>query len=153
MNFTRTTLLLGLLAPGATASSLPEAAAQAPVDESYRLVQVAGQPLPVVTEQSGECRDELLAATLTLHGDGTWTLLTTEREVCGTTTEEEEDREEGRYTADGQALRFLDENGKPAVDDGDDSELEVDDLLDGTRSAEGLVVRAADGETELRFVR
>ena len=130
-----------------------QASAQVAAEETFHLAQVSGQALPVVTEENGDCRDELGAATLTLHTDGRWTLTTTEREVCAGATEEEEDREEGRYTIEGETIRFSDEEGDTPEDDGDDTELEVDDLVQGTRSADGLTVRVADGETELQFRR
>lgn len=154
MKFT-TTMTITAVA-GATliaAAGLNPAAADAVQEEVFQLVQVAGQNLPVVTEENGDCRDELLAATLTLHAGQRWTLVTQEREVCGDQADDDEDREEGTYAVDGETIRFMDEDGDLPQDDGDDSELEIDDLLEGVRTDTGLTVRVVDGETELQFSR
>jgi hypothetical protein len=153
MTLRRTIFLFAALAASTGLSLAGEAAAQVATQETYQLAQVAGQQLPVVTEESGDCRDELHAATLTLGTDGRWTLVTTEQEICPQETEEEEDTEEGTYTLEGETIRFMDSDGETPVDDGDDTELEVDDLVQGTRTGEGLTVRVADGETELVFRR
>lgn len=57
--------------------------------------------------------------------------------------------EEGRYTVQGQTVRFLDEDGEPEEDDRDDDtqDLDVDDLTVGTRSAGALSVRLMGGQT------
>ena len=147
-------LLVAAMATSAVLAISPgDAAAQVSAQETWQLAEVAGAALPVVTEENEDCRDELHSATLTLHTDGRWTLVTTEREVCGQNSEDDEDTEEGRYTVEGDVIRFTDEDGEPAQDDGDDSELEVDDLVQATRTADGLLVRVADDGTELRFRR
>ena len=143
---------IGVTALGVGVLALAAAAASAQVPgqaEVYRLAEVEGRALPVVIEQEGDCRDELLGATLTLAADGEWTLVTQEREVCGDRVEEDEEREEGRYTAEGQTVRFLDEDGEAEEDDRDDEgpELDVEDLTVGTRSAGALSVRLEDGRT------
>ncbi len=149
----RTLFLAAALTVGAAFWTAGDAAAQVAAQETYQLTQVAGQPLPAVVEESGNCRDELTGATLTLNPDGTWTLVTTENEICGAQTEEEGDTEDGTYTIEGETIRFLDDDGDVPQDDGNDSELEVDDLVQATRTAEGLTVRVADDDTELRFRR
>lgn len=153
MKITHSTLLASFVAAAAVAGTADGAAAQVATEETYQLAQVAGQALPVVTEENDECRDELAAATLTLATDGTWTLVTTEREVCGQESDEDEDQEDGRYTVAGQTIHFTDDDGDTPTADGDDSELEVDDLVEGTRTADGLTVRVADGNTQLQFRR
>lgn len=153
MKISQRTSLASLVATAAVLLTAGGAGAQVASQETYQLAQVAGQALPVVTEENGDCRDELSAATLTLDTDGTWTLVTTEREVCGQDVDEDEDREDGRYTVDGQTIHFTDDDGNVATADGDDSELEVDDLVHATRTADGLTVQVADGDTQLQFRR
>ena len=139
------------LGAGVLALAAAGASAQAPAQaEVYRLATVEGRALPVVIEQEGDCRDELLGGTLTLEADGEWTLVTQEREVCGDRVEEDEEREEGRYTVEGQTVRFLDEDGEAEQEDDRDDEtpdFDVDDLTVGTRSAGALSVRLEDGRT------
>ena len=148
------TLTVAALGAGAMALAGIAVAQDAAQAETYRLVDVSGGALPVLVEQDGDCRDELLSGTLTLADDGTWVLVTQEREVCGDRVEEDEEREEGRYTMDGQTVRFLDEDGEAEEHEEEDAgEIEVDDLSVGTRSADGLAVRLADGQTVLAFRR
>ena len=153
MRHGRTFFLFASLTASAALWSASDVEAQVAAQVTYQLAQVAGQPLPVVTEQTDDCRDELIRATLTLETDGRWTLVTTENEICGQETEEEEDTEDGTYTIEGETIRFLDDDGDTPQDDGNDAELEVDDLVQGTRTADGLTVRVADGDTELTFRR
>lgn len=120
-------------------------------DETFQLASVSGKALPVVIEEEGECREELQSGTLTLATDGDWTLVTMEREICGTREDLEEERERGRYDVSGTTLRFFDEHGD-APSPEDDDELDVADLVTGTRSSDGLVAQLADG-TELTFRR
>lgn len=100
----RTLFLAAALTVGAAFWTAGDAAAQVAAQETYQLTQVAGQPLPAVVEESGNCRDELTGATLTLSPDGTWTLVTTENEICGAQTEEEGDTEDGTYTIEGETI-------------------------------------------------
>src|SRR5690606_5266842 len=130
-----------------------EAAAQVSTEETWQLARVGEQALPVVTEEHGECRDELHGATLTLHTDGRWTLVETKREVCGGDTDEDVDTDDGRYTISGDEIHFTDDDGDPNRADSDDDELEIDDLVHGARTTEGLTIRVADGDTELHFTR
>lgn len=153
MKISKSPILASLIAAAGVALSAEGAAAQVASTETYQLAQVAGQALPVVTEEHDECRDELHAATLTLETDGTWSLVTTEREVCGQDVDEDEDREDGRYTIQGETIRFTDDDGDAPQADGDPNELEVDDLVEATRTADGLTVRVADDDTELTFRR
>jgi len=124
--------------------------------ESYQLVQVAGNALPTQIEQEGDCREEVLSGTLTLDTDGGWELVTRERETCGDQVEEEEESETGAYRAEGDVIRFMDDDEdddrNEAADD-DDGELDLDDLATGTRSGDGLTVTLEDGQTVLVFRR
>jgi len=142
-------LPLALLATGA--ALVMGAGPWRPVQENFRLISVAGKSLPVVVEQEGECREELQSAMLTLDTNGKWSLVVTEKEICGTNQDNEEEREHGTYKANGTTVQFFDENGKPTVPDADDGELDVADLREGTRSSDGLTVRLADGKTDLIF--
>lgn len=139
------------------AGAASAAAQEAPSSDTYRLVEVAGVALPAVLEEGNACREEVLAGTLTLEADGRWTLVTSEREVCGDAVEEEEEREDGTYEVDGDAIRFLDddegENDEPEGDDDDAGEIELEDLGSGTRTDGGLTIRLEDGETVLVFRR
>jgi hypothetical protein len=150
----RTIATLAILAASAGTTALV-ARAQTAAQEVFQLVGVAGQPLPVLLEEDGDCREELLSATLTLETDGRWVLATNEREACGDDIESDEDQEDGTYAVEGQTLRFLDDDGDAPdaddADDDDDQEIDVDDLTTGTRSGGDLVVRLADGSTDLQF--
>jgi hypothetical protein len=148
----RTFATIAILAASAGTTALV-ARAQTAAQEVFQLVTVAGQPLPVLLEEDGDCREELLSATLTLETDGRWVLATNEREVCGNDTETDEDQDDGTYAVEGQSLRFLNDDGDApdADDDDDDEDIEVDELATGTRSGGDLVVRLADGSTDLQF--
>lgn len=131
--------------------------APAQENETWSLVEVGGEALPIVVDQEDDCREELIAGTLTVDADGTWTFVTREREICGDDVEVSEDREEGRHVLDGETVRFLDEDGEPQDDeDGDDDEdgeLDVEDLTIGTRSGATMTVEVADGTGTLLFRR
>lgn len=120
--------------------------------DSYRLVSVAGKTLPATVEDGLVCREEVTAGTLTLRPDSTWLLETTKREVCAGRTETESDTEDGRYTMQGQTIRFLDDDGKPDTDDDDDDDL--DDLTTGTIGTnETLTAKLEDNRTTVVFRR
>lgn len=142
---TRPTILAAL----ALAAAVPALAAGPPQGAAgtYRLATVDGRDLPVtLDEDEGDgCREELSAAVLTLDADGSWTLRSTERDVCGgDVREEEEETEEGSYALEGSALRF-DNDGDPGDDGPDDDTVDVDDLASGTVDAGGLTVRTEGG--------
>lgn len=146
----RTKLIpLALLATGAAA--LAAAGPGSPAQESFRLISVAGRELPVVVEQEGECREELQSAMLTLETEGKWSLVAMEREICGTNQNDEEERDHGTYKASGATVEFFDVDGKPAVHNEGDDELDVAGLREGTRSSDEVTVRLADGKTDLVF--
>lgn len=143
---------------GAGALAAQQQGAQDGVTGAWRLAEVAGKPLPVVAEEGGGCREEILAATLTLDPRGRWTLLASEREVCGGRVEQEEEREAGTYTLQGQALAFTpapDTASAGGDDDGDSpddagsgaAEIEVDEPVSGTVAGAVLTVRLKDGTT------
>lgn len=118
--------------------------------EVYRLTEVNGGALPVVVEQDERCREELLGGTLTLETDGRWRLMTQEREVCGADVEAEEESEDGIFTREGQTIRFLEEDGEPNDDEGDEG-IDAENLSVGTVAGGALTVRLADGATTLTF--
>ena len=136
---------------GGFAATPASAHAQA-VDHTgaWRLVEVAGAALPFVSEDSDGCREEVSAATLTLEADGDYVLETIEREICGDVVEQDDDREEGEYRIEGTAVRFDEEDDD---DDANDEDVDIDDLVVGTVSADGLTVRLDDGRTVLVFRR
>ena len=130
--------------------SAGEAAAQ----ETWQLAQINGSALPFVTDQDDDgCREEVVSGTLTLGTDGRWTLATNEREVCGDKVEEETEEEDGRFSADGDALRFTDEDDDDDSSDDDDDGDDFDDLANGTRAGNTLTVRSGDGSTTVVFQR
>ncbi len=144
-------LMLGGM--GVAALSVPDAAtAQEGSQEVYHLVQLGGADLPAVIDRDDECHDELHAATLTLEPGGRWELQMTEHEVCGNSSEEDQDNEDGRYEVDGNTIRFFDDDGDPPTPD-DDLDIDVDELHTGTRTDQGLVIVLSDGQTELMFHR
>jgi hypothetical protein len=144
----------------ATAVQAPAAAA-APADltaspaTTYQLVQVGGKPLPVEVEKEWRCREDVTAGKLSLGTDGRWLLETTEREVCGDRTRTELESDDGRYTTEGQTLRFFDEDGEENTKDWSiGKDIDLADLRSGTIGADGtLTVQLADEETTLVFRR
>ncbi len=127
--------------------SASDTAAQS--EETWRLSQVDGNALPHVVDQDDDgCREEVVSGALTLHADGRWTLVTQEREVCGSEIEDETEEEDGRYEAQGETVRFADEDGDVETD-GDD----VDDIAHGTRNGSTLTVRTGGGDRVLVFTR
>ena len=137
-------ITLGIVA--LTAFAAGDAAAQ----ESWQLAQVNGGALPVVTEQDEDgCRDEIVAGTLTLNGDGTWRLETTEREVCGDNVEDDAEREDGRFTRDASGIRFTDDDGdeEDADDQTGDDDVDVEDFVSATVAGGTMTVRLDDGNT------
>ena len=152
MGSSRNTIVVVAMVAGALGLGGPASAQTLSQTETFRLVEVSGTALPVTTEGGDGCREDVIAATLTLEADGGWAMVTQEREVCGTRVEEDEDREEGTYRLEGNAFRFVNDDED---DDGDDDadELDVEELATGTRTADGLTVRLEDGETVLVFRR
>jgi hypothetical protein len=135
-----------------TAAAGTDARAQSPAPTRYALVEVGGKALPTAIEKELRCREDVTAGTLSLSQDGRWLLETVTREICGDRTEEDSDRDHGTYTTEGQALRFLDEDGRESHDSGwggmDD---DLDEFKTGTMAADGsLTIKLADG-TPLLF--
>lgn len=148
------TLILAGLAYGVLGTAAPAAAQAASQDETFRLIQVAGKALPAVIEEEDGCREEVVSGTLTLKADGIWILVTQEREVCGDRVEEEEEREEGKYSIEGSSIRFVDDDSDgDAEEDDTDDDLDLDDMTTGTRTAEGLTVRLKGSDAVLVFRR
>lgn len=138
-------------APGPEAAAAPGASATT----IYQLAQVDGTALPVEVEKEWHCREDVTAGTLTLGGDGRWLLETTKREVCGSNTKTGIDTDDGRYIAEGQTLRFLDDDGDENTKDWDlGKDIDLDDFRTGTLGGDGtLTVQLADEKTTLVFRR
>ncbi len=130
-----------------------EAAATAPAETQYKLVQVSGKPLPALVEKEWRCQEDVLSGTLTLRDDGRWLLETVIRETCGDRTEEDRDSDDGRYRAEGNTIRFFDDDGEENTDR-DDDDIDLDEFKTGIRADDGsLTVQLADGRTTLLFRR
>jgi hypothetical protein len=92
----------------------------------------------------------------TLAGtDGRWLLETTKREVCGSRTKTEVETDDGRYTTEGQTLRFFDDDGEENTKEWSiGKDIDLDDLTTGSLAAGGtLSVQLADEKTTLVFRR
>jgi hypothetical protein len=121
--------------------------------EVYRLTEIGGVPLPVVhdLEDEGRCREELFSATLTLYDNGSWSLVSRDREVCSGdfVKDVDQDLDEGLFTVEGSTIRFLDRSGRPPhervldIIPGDDTGIE--DLDVGTLAPGALTVRLENG--------
>lgn len=148
------TLILAGLATGALGTAASAAGQAVSQDETFRLIEVAGKALPAVIEEEDSCREEVVSGTLTLKADGMWILVTQEREVCGDRVEEEEEREEGKYSIEGSSIQFVDDDDDgDAEEDDTDDDLDLDDMTTGTRTAEGLTVRLKGSDAVLVFRR
>lgn len=148
--------LMSMTVAVAATLSLTPATAPAQQTQSWSLVEVSGDALPVVVDVDDDCREEVVGGTLTLAVDGTWTLVTLERETCGGDVKESEDTEEGRYEAEGDRVRFFDEDGDPGteeIDDDQDDEVDVEDLMSGTRAGTTMTVELVHGTATLLFRR
>ena len=115
--------------------------------ETFALLEVGGDPLPVTYPEEDGCEEELMDATLSLGADGEWELRMTKREMCGDAVEEDEDGEEGTYTVDGSSYTFESPQGSPG---GSPDELEIEHMAEGTLEGDVLTVRLRDGTT-LRY--
>ena len=141
-----------IIAIAATLVALDAQSAAAQQAETWQLAEVNGAALPTVVETDDDgCRDEVVSGTLTLSADGKWKLTTNEREVCGNRIEEETEEEDGRYTVQGETIRFDDDDADDADDD-DASDDDVDDFVSASRSGSTLTVRL-EGERTLVFRR
>ncbi len=146
------TLLCGFgLVAALAASTAPSVEAQ--VSATYRLAEIAGSALPVEVEREWSCRESVTEGTLTLGADSLWSFQFNKHEVCGARTEEEIEREGGRYTTEGNTIRFHDDDDDDDDrDDADDPDL--DDLETATLGSDGrLTARLEDGKTTLVFRR
>jgi hypothetical protein len=146
--------IIGLVGGGLAASL----AAQGPTRDTatvYQLAQVGGKALPVEVEKGFRCREEVTGGKLTLAQDGRWLLETSQREHCGDRATDELDTDDGRYTTEGQTLRFFDDDGKENTKDWSiGKDIDLDDLHSGTLGADGaLTVLLADEKTTLVFRR
>lgn len=118
--------------------------------ETFALMEIGGQGLPVTYPEESGCQEELLDATLALEADGEWDLEMTKREICGEAVEEDQDGEEGTYTVDGASYTFESPQGSPGG--GSPGEIEIEHMEEGTLEGDVLTVRLRDGTT-LRFQR
>jgi hypothetical protein len=138
--------------PPADATPAPAAAAT-----RYVLVEVAGKALPALVEKEWRCREDVVAGTLTLSGDGRWLLETTTREACGDRSKEDRDRDDGTYSSDGAALTFRDDDRqRQNVEQGlkVGTDIDLDELERGAIAGDGtLRVQLADARTTLVFQR
>jgi hypothetical protein len=131
----------------ATASTTDVANAQN-VAGTYTLATIDGKALPGVIEVEGDCREEIVTATLVLGADGTWKLDRHERDVCGTTIEDETEADSGRYTVNGPSIEFFDDKGKSQrSDEGDD----LEDLATGSIREDGISIRVGGSGKAVLF--
>jgi hypothetical protein len=145
-------LLGGLGLAMALAASTP-GSADAQVPGTYRLTEVAGSALPAEVEREWTCRESVTEGTLTLGADSLWSFRFNTHEVCGARTEEEIEQEGGRYTTEGDTIRFHDDDGGDRDEDRDD-DADLDDLGTATLGSDGrLTARLEDGKTTLVFRR
>ena len=127
----------------AVSALLTEPAAAQTSAGSYALAEIGGKTLPGVIEVEGDCREEIVNATLTLNADGTWQLERHERDVCGDKTEDEKESDKGRYRVTGTSIEFMDDDGDVQTKkEGDD----LEDLSTGTLQANTISVKL--GATE-----
>lgn len=127
-----------------------QAQAQSSVVGTWELVAIAGDSLPAVIDQDGDCREEIVSATLTIAPDSTWRLESVERDICSNSTKEEKEQDKGRYHANENSVEFLDSAGKSQKDeDGDD----LDDLSAGTLEGDTLTVQLGKLDKRLTFRR
>lgn len=75
--------------------------------------------------------------------------------MCGSRTKTEVETDDGRYTTEGQTLRFFDEDGEENTKEWSiGKDIDLDDLRLGTLGGDGtLTVQLADEETTLVFRR
>jgi hypothetical protein len=117
----------------------------------YRLTEIDAGPLPVVVDidDEGRCREELVAAVLTLRANGRWSLASRDRKVCfGDFVQDfDEDFDEGSFVVDGSTVIFFDDEGKLPRDRTMDldMDIDIDDLGVGTLSPNALSVRLEEG--------
>lgn len=154
LKFGSLALALGLAALGQVEAQTATPISAERAEARYQLVEVAGSKLPVVVEKDWRCQESVTRGTLTLESDSVWIFRSTVREECGSRAKVETEIEQGRYTRDGTALRFRDDDED--ADDGKDWDLRVDldldDFESGSVAPDGaLAVRLRDGETTLIF--
>jgi hypothetical protein len=118
------------------------------VTGTWDLRQVADKALPAVIEVEGDCREEIVSATLTLNADNTWRLERTERDVCGSKVEDEKESDSGQYRVGGTTIEFMDDDGKSQQEESGD---DLDDFSVGTVADNVITVRLGKTETSARF--
>lgn len=82
----------------------------------YKLVEVNGNKLPAVSwvGPGGECKQEILSATMLVDSESSWAVLVEEREVCASNSEESTSEVgfaifTGSYKVAGNKIEFHDE--------------------------------------------
>ncbi len=127
-----------------------QAQAQSSVVGTWELAEIDGNALPAVIDQDGDCREEIVSATLTVAPDSSWRLESVERDICGNDTKEEKEQDSGRYRPDGNNVEFLDSAGKSQKDESGD---DVDDLSSGTVDGDTLTVQLGKLDKRMTFRR
>lgn len=137
------------LAVGLLVGDAPDARAQErDVVGTYELVRIDSQTLPVVTERSRRCVEEVVSGTLRLEVNGEWEFDYLERKTCGNDVDEDLEDEDGGYIVRGGTIIFSDDTERYDPDD-----LDVDELGTGVLNGNELRVILEDGRTELIFRR
>jgi hypothetical protein len=143
---------IALAVMGAFASADDMRAQDFPTTGVYRLTELDEVPLPAVVDidDEGRCRQELWSAALTLRGNGTWTLVSRDRDVCygDLVRDYDDDIDEGTYVVTGSTVLFFDEDGRIPADRKLDvyrDDVEIEDLEVGTLSPNAVSVRLDDG--------
>ena len=127
-----------------------EARAQSSVVGTWELAQIDGNALPAVLDQDGDCREEVVSATLTIAPDSTWRLESNERDVCPNKTEDDPQTETGRWRVDGNNIEMLDKAGKSQRDESGD---DLDDVSTGTIDGDTLTLKLGKTDKVVTFRR
>jgi hypothetical protein len=118
----------------------------------YKLAQVDNADLPFAVGEVNGCKREVTAANLTLTADSKWRIEATVRQTCGETVETKTEAEEGRFTAQGEAID-LDPDNEKAEEDKDPTSIKFVELADATLKDNVLTVRLEEDKNILTFKR
>jgi hypothetical protein len=135
----------GGLVPAQAFAQIPTAAVGV-----YQLTEVDAAPLPALVDVEGDCREELVSASLTLHANGQWTLASIDRETCDGQMDENRETEDGWFTVEGSTITFLDEDGDLPRDRTPTpghvrGKLDIEHLGTGTLAGDVLTIRLEEG--------
>lgn len=115
--------VLAGLAVAATAASAQQPAAPAGHVGEYALAQVDAAELPILLREDGDCRVEIVAASLALAEDETWRFEANVRETCGENIAERAVTQHGTFSVDGASVAFAPHaNGDEAEEEQADAE-------------------------------